>query len=39
MPDTIQSALHFDQNTLFVEATGHLLTLRGTEVQIIPKCQ
>lgn len=34
MLGTVQSDLHFDQNTLIVKATGHLLTLRGTEVKI-----
>lgn len=29
MPGTVESALHFDQNSLLVEATEHLL--RGTE--------
>lgn len=31
VPGTVESALHFDQNALLVEATEHLLTLRGTE--------
>lgn len=32
VPGTVESVLHFDQNALLVEATEHLITLRGTEV-------